>query len=271
MGIVADLHMHSTCSDGKYPPDIIVEKVIKAGLSTFALSDHDTIDHIPIINDYINNKNIDIQYIAATELSCEFDGDSIHILAYLQKNEINHLSDIFNKMNFERKKVIREMGMKLNKLGYNVDFESIIKTIKNPGRPHLGNALIKAGYFKKLDDVFDQVLGFNKSAYVKKNKPLANIVINRIRELGGISIIAHPGIYSNLSKTENISQLDLDGLEVFHPAHSKTQIQYYLNYANNNNLLVTGGSDYHGWENKISVGSFGIDVNYLNNFTESLN
>ena len=174
-------------------------------------------------------------------------------------------------MNFERKKVIHEMGMKLNKLGYNVDFESIIKTIKNPMRPHLGNALIKAGYFKKLDDVFEQVLGFNKSAYVKKNKPLANIVINRIRELGGISIIAHPGIYSNLSKTENISQLDLDGLEVFHPAHSKTQIQYYLNYANKNNLLVTGGSDYHGWDNKISIGSFGIDANFLNNFTELLN
>ena len=55
MEIVADLHMHSTCSDGKYPPDIIVEKVIKAGLSTFALSDHDTLDHIPIINDYIKN------------------------------------------------------------------------------------------------------------------------------------------------------------------------------------------------------------------------
>ena len=59
------------------------------------------------------------------------------------------------------------MGIKLYKLGYNVDFESIIKTIKNAGRPHLGNALIKVGYFKKLDDVFDQVLGFNKSAYVK--------------------------------------------------------------------------------------------------------
>ena len=76
MEIVADLHMHSTCSDGKYPPAIIVEKVIKAGLSTFALSDHDTLDHIPIINDYIKNKNINIQFIAATELSCEYDGDS---------------------------------------------------------------------------------------------------------------------------------------------------------------------------------------------------
>ena len=65
--------------------------------------------------------------------------------------------------------------------------------------------------------------------------------------------------------------MDLDGLEVFHPAHSKTQIQYYLNYANKNNLLVTGGSDYHGWDNKIAVGSFGIDTNYLNNFTELLN
>ena len=84
MEIVSDLHMHSTCSDGKYSPGIIVEKVIKAGLSTFALPDHGTFYHIPIINDYIENKNINIQFIAATELSCEYDGDSIHILAYLQ-------------------------------------------------------------------------------------------------------------------------------------------------------------------------------------------
>ena len=76
MEIVADLHMHSTCPDGGYPSDIIVEKVIKAEVSTFALSDHDTIDHIPIITDYIKNKNIDIQFIAATELSCEYDGGS---------------------------------------------------------------------------------------------------------------------------------------------------------------------------------------------------
>ena len=95
MEIVADLHMHSTCSDGKYSPGIIVEKVIKAGLSTYALSDHDTIYHIPIINEYIKNKNIDIQYIAATELSCEYEGDSIHILGYLQKDKISHLSDIY--------------------------------------------------------------------------------------------------------------------------------------------------------------------------------
>ena len=60
------------------------------------------------------------------------------------------------------------MKMKLNTLGYNVDFESIIRAIKNPGRPHLGNAVIKVGYFKKLDDVFDQILRFNKSANVKK-------------------------------------------------------------------------------------------------------
>jgi len=163
------------------------------------------------------------------------------------------------------------MGMKLNKLGYNIDFESIIKTIKNPGRPHVQNALIKAGYFKKVDDVFDQVLGFNKATYINKNKPLANMLINRMRELGGISIIAYPRIYSNLSKTENISQLDLDGLEGFHPSHSKREIQYYLNYASKNNLLVTGGSDYHGWDDKSSAGSFDIDENYLNNFTKLLN
>ena len=95
MEIVADLHMHSTCSDVKYSPAIIVEKVIKAGLSTFALSDHDTLDYIPTINDYIKNKNINIQFIAATELSCDYDGDSIHILAYLHKKMKLTISQIY--------------------------------------------------------------------------------------------------------------------------------------------------------------------------------
>ena len=79
MEVVADLHMHSTCPDGRCPAYIIVEKVIKTGLSTFSISSHDTITHIPIVNDYIKNINIDIQCIAVTELSCEYDGDSIHI------------------------------------------------------------------------------------------------------------------------------------------------------------------------------------------------
>ena len=71
MEIVADLHMHSTCSDGKYSPSVILDKVVNAGLSTFALSDHDTIDHIPIINACIESKRIDIQISPATKISCE--------------------------------------------------------------------------------------------------------------------------------------------------------------------------------------------------------
>jgi len=271
MEIVADLHMHSTCSDGKYSPSIILDKVVNAGLSTFALSDHDTIDHIPIINACIESKRIDIQFIPATEISCEHNGESIHILAYYQNGDMSHFSDIFNKMNIERKNVIRKMGLKLNELGYDIDFEAIIKNTENPGRPHLGNALIKAGYFKNLNEVFDQVLGFNKPAYIKKDKPSAIIVINKIRDFGGISILAHPGVYGKHSKIENIFTLDLDGIEVYHPDHSKKQTQYYLEYTQKHNLLVSGGSDFHGWDNKKSVGSFGIGVDYLNNIIGKLN
>ncbi len=271
MKIVADLHMHSTCSDGKFAPIIILEKVIKAGLSTFALSDHDTIDHIPIITDCIKKERIDIQFIPATELSCEYNGESIHILAYLQKDNIGCLTEIFIKMKAERKSVIRKMGLKLKKLGYNIDVDSIIKNVMNPGRPHLGNELIKKGYFKDLDEVFNKVLGLNKPAYIKKNVPSAKLVIKRIRELGGISILAHPGVYENFSKTKLINLLDLDGIEVFHPAHSKKQTQYYLEFTQKHNLLVTGGSDYHGWDDKSSIGSFGINGNYLNNFNKLLN
>ena len=96
MEVVGDLYMHSTCSDERYPSHIILEKVIKDGLTTFFISEHDTIAHIPIVNNYIENINIDIQYIVTAELTCEFDGDSVHILGYLQKNKISHLSDIFN-------------------------------------------------------------------------------------------------------------------------------------------------------------------------------
>ena len=99
MEIVADLHMHSTCSDGKYFPSIILDKVVNVGLSTFVLSDHDTIDHIPIINACIESKRIDIQFIPATEISCEHNGESILILAYYQYGDMSHFSDIFNKMN----------------------------------------------------------------------------------------------------------------------------------------------------------------------------
>jgi len=271
MEIVADLHMHSTCSDGKYPPSIILDKVVNAGLSTFALSDHDTIDHIPIINTCIKSKNIEIQFIPATEITCEHEGDSIHILAYYQNGDMSLFLDIFNRMNLERKNVIRKMGLKLNDLGYDIDFEAIIKITKNPGRPHLGNALIKAGYFNNLNEVFDQVLGHNKPGYVKKNKPSANIVINKIRDFGGISILAHPGVYGKLSKIENITSLDLDGIEVYHPDHNRKQTQYYLEYTQKHNLLVSGGSDFHGWGDKNSVGSFGIGVDYLNNINEKLN
>ena len=69
----------------------------------------------------------------------------------LQKDEISHLSDIFTKMNFERKEIVREVALKVNKLEYNVDFESMIASLKKPGRPHVGNLLVKAGYFKTLD------------------------------------------------------------------------------------------------------------------------
>jgi len=74
MEIVADLHMHSTCSGEKYSSSIILDKVVNAGFSTFALSDHDRIDHIPIINACIENKRINIQFIPATEISCEYNG-----------------------------------------------------------------------------------------------------------------------------------------------------------------------------------------------------
>jgi hypothetical protein len=93
MEIVADLHMHSTCSDGKYSPGIIVEKVIKAGLSTFALSDHDTLDHIPIINDYILNNLL-------VTVGSDYHGwdNKISVVSFdIDANYLNNFTELLNK------------------------------------------------------------------------------------------------------------------------------------------------------------------------------
>ena len=110
MEIVTDLHMHSTCLGGEYPPspDNIVEKMIKAGLSTFALSDHDTLDYIPIINDYIKNKNINIQFIAVIKLFHPFHSE-IQIQYYL--NYANKNNSLANGLQVEVDASLRDGGL----------------------------------------------------------------------------------------------------------------------------------------------------------------
>lgn len=270
MNIAADLHMHSTFSDGKFNIDYLIENCINEKLSYFCVSDHDTVKHFPEIRQYLIANNLDIEFIPGTEFSCEFNGTSVHILGYGIDENSDNLIELFCKINQERIDVIKKMGKRLNNLGCNIKYEHILENQNSPGRPHLANELVKSGYADNIDDAFDKWLDKGKPGYLKKWKPSAEEVINIIHNSNGIASIAHVGLYKSIKKLSQLLDLNLDCVEAFHPNHSKEFAESILVFCSENNLSYSGGSDFHGWENNNNIGSHGLSEQGINQLINKL-
>ncbi len=263
---IADLHMHSTFSDGRFDIENIISKCISSKLEYFCISDHDTVSHIPIIQKYIDVNNFSINFIPGTEFTCEYNNCSIHILGYGFDYNSDILIDLLKKINNERYDVIEKMGDKLINFGCNINYDHILEQ-NSPGRPHLAKELINKGYAKTFDDVFDKWLGKDRPGYVKKWKPSANQVINLIHDANGYAFIAHMGIYKSIKNIEELVELNLDGVEVYHPRHSISYSNNLIEFCRSNNLIYSGGSDYHGWEKGDNyIGSFGLTQTSFDQF-----
>jgi 3',5'-nucleoside bisphosphate phosphatase len=270
MNNIADLHMHSNFSDGKYDVKYLIDNCIKENLSHFSISDHDTVKHFSEIRRYLNVNNLDIEFIPGVEFSCEFNGTSVHILGYGIDESSTDLTKLFCKINQERIDIIQEMGKRLINLGCNINYEHILENQNSPGRPHLANELVKNGYAKNFDDAFDKWLGRGKSGYLKKWKPRAEDVIKIIHNSNGIASIAHIGVYKSIKKINKILELNLDCIEAFHPDHSEEYTDNILKFCDENNLSYSGGSDFHGWGNNNSIGSYGLNDDEIIQFINKL-
>ena len=147
MNIVSDLHIHSTCSDGKLTPNEVVNECIRRGLTHFSITDHDSVKQSPETRHLIRKGQFDIQFIPGVEISSFYQNSSIHLLAYNIDENSEPVVKLLSNLQNERFRVIEVMGKKLNKLGYSIDYQSINDSISNPGRPHLAELLINDGYF----------------------------------------------------------------------------------------------------------------------------
>lgn len=272
MKIVADLHIHSTMSDGKLTPLEIVTECIERGLSHFSVTDHDTIKQTPIIKDILSQKQYDVKFVPGVEISSFFQNSSIHLLVYNIDENSEPIVKLLNNLQNERIKVIEDMGIKLNKLGYSIDYSKIIDTIPNPGRPHLADLLIRNGYFSTTKEVFDILLGYDKPAYVSKNKPHLTEVVSKVRESGGFSSLAHIGLYWDIDKIKDFDEIPLNGIEVYHPEHDFGATQKLLEYAKYRNLVVTGGSDFHSYnvDKYGEIAEFGLNSLEIDAFVRHL-
>lgn len=247
-----DLHLHTSYSDGEHSLKIVLNKVKENDLRFFSITDHDSVDSIKEIKNYDLGTT---KYIKGVEISSILDGKyKMHILGYnIDENNIK-LNDVILKLKEARKKRFSELADYIEK-NYSLkidkkDIEKVIENVNIPGKPHLAELMIKYGYVNSVEEAFKKYLENAKTK--TSNRMDAKIVIEAIKDAGGIAIWAHP---KKVEKKYNIHfeelmprllELGLDGIEPFNSLHTYEESIKYLKYAKEHNLITSGGSDYHG-------------------------
>ena len=239
--------MHTFYSDGTSSPQEVVQEASERGLACIAITDHDTLEAVPIAQQEAKNFNIEI--VPGVELSTEMDGKDIHLLGYFMDCAHGPLVAALTKAQEGRVLRIQEMIDKLKKLGVdNIELNEVcaLTQSKSVGRPHLAKILKEKGWVVNYQEAFNKYLAEGAVAYVGKYKISPEDGIRLIRESGGVAVLAHPMCTNRDELIPQFVKAGLQGVEVYYPNFSEASHVYYEGIARKHNLAMTGGSDAHG-------------------------
>lgn len=253
-----DLHIHSTASDGTLSPPQLVAMAVELGLGAIAITDHDSIagSREALLEGIPDS----LGFLTGVEISAEpppsYPGSgSIHILGYGIRLDDPELNRALEKLQDARKDRNPLIVARLNQLGVPITLKEVEQEAGEggqPGRPHIAKVMIRKGIATDIDDAFDRYLGNGRPAYIDKFRVDFAAAIQLINAAGGTPVLAHPC----LLELESDDQLDellremvsmgLKGLEVHFTDHSAEQTRCYAELARRYDLLMTGGTDFHG-------------------------
>ena len=241
-----ELHTHTTYSDGILTPQQLVERAAQNGVKALAITDHDTLHgwNEAIAAAELHNMEI----VPGVELSTVHNGRSLHILGYYPQKEL--LESPLAERLAGRKRRAKQMVENLEKMGYPLELKGLDGNMAL-GRPHIASAMVRAGYVNSSQEAFERFLGEDKPAYVHYEKFSIQEGIGLIRDCGGIPVWAHPYLFRGGRVEEVLPELleaGLMGLEVFHPHHGNNKVNYLKQLCLEHNLIMTGGTDYHGYD-----------------------
>lgn len=254
--ISTDLHTHSRASDGILSPAELVDHASDAGIKTFALTDHDTVEGLREAAERSSLRKIN--FIPGIEFSIKSTLGSLHLLGYnidYTNEELRERLASVLKIRGER---IFRMVEDLVSNGISINIDDVLAEAAggSAGRPHVARVLIKNGFAADMDGVFRKFLVRGKPGYVPKEKIELNDAISLIKKSGGVPVLAHPGSlrFKKFTEFENILEGFVDagvaGIEAYTYMHSSSDIRKYLSIAKKYRLMVTGGSDFHGDKNE---------------------
>lgn len=246
-----DLHVHSAVSDGSMTPADLVALAARKGLSAIAITDHDTVNGIDAA--VSAGRSYGVEVVAGVELSVLYHDSSVHLLGYLFDHNNEILLNALGRLQEGRVKRNKEIILRLKNHGIDIHYTEL-KKIAGPGecgRPHIAKLLIQKNVVKTMDEAFEKYLKQGASTYCSRFIYEAGEAIDILKSAGGLSVLAHPPIAGNAGRPigdnlEDLVKMGLDGIEVYYPTHSRKFRKQLMTFAKQRNLLITGGSDYHG-------------------------
>jgi 3',5'-nucleoside bisphosphate phosphatase len=249
VGVMIDLHLHTTASDGRCTPEDLVARAFAVGIRTMSVTDHDTRAGEPAARAAAESRGM--TFISGIEITAVHDGKDVHVLAYGLPNDVPELTALVTQQRARRVARAREIGERLARLNVPIDVDALVTSAQSASgkaiaRPQIAQSLIAAGHVSTVAEAFDRFLGESSPAYVPHQGTSPADVIALVNRSGGVASIAHPG---QLKKDELIGTLveaGLQCLEAYHSSHDEQAQAHYLSIARRLGLAVTGGSDFHG-------------------------
>ncbi len=262
-----DLHIHTTASDGTLTPSEVISLALKLKLKAIAITDHDTLAGsktalqagIPSPLNFLSG----VEISAASPIFHAAAG-SFHLLGYSIRLDDPALNDALEKLQQARKNRNPAIISRLKDLGITITLDEVRQEAGEGqlGRPHIGQVLVKKGVVKSMDEAFTRFLGTGGPAYVDKYRIECHKAIELILQAGGIPVLAHPGLLNCETRDQfdeliaGLKEIGIQGVEVYYPEHRPEQIRLFAELAQHHNLLMTGGTDFHGAiQPEIEIGS----------------
>jgi 3',5'-nucleoside bisphosphate phosphatase len=251
----ADLHCHSTCSDGSYSVADLILHAKEKGLQALSITDHDTTKAYETAFEIAHSK--DLILLPGVEFSSSHKNVSVHILGYAFDPFHPVILSLCERHSLRRINRNQAILDRLKTLGMPLVYQDLISSDSYTiGRPHIAQALVAKGYVSSIQDAFKKYLADNKPAYVESSVFSVEETLDVLHQANGFAVLAHPHLITQEKILPHLLEMHLDGIECYYGNFSKGQNQRWIDIANKKGWIATGGSDFHGsMKPLISLGS----------------
>jgi predicted metal-dependent phosphoesterase TrpH len=242
-----DLHTHTTASDGTYAPRDLVIEAASRGVRVLAITDHDSTEGLPEALEEAERRR-PLEVLPGIEINCDVEGAEIHVLGYLMDWQAPWFQEFCREQRRERRERVHRMAERMAALGMPFDADEVFALVKegSAGRPHVAQVMVARGYVKTVREAFDKYLAAGRPGHVPRKKLTPEDAVRLIRRAAGVPVFAHPGLASRDELIPGLIAAGLMGIECYYTEHSAQQRATYLQICKEQDLVATGGSDFHG-------------------------